>query len=82
MDWKQDTLRPSTRLAGAWTRTDARGKPMGRLHAARRIGGSLAPEALCGFRIPAKALVTRPYPIFDETNPKACSTCVVESWED
>lgn len=73
------TLAPP-RLAGAWTRTDPKGRPLGRLHAARRINGALEPDALCGFIIPAKALRLRPFAIFDETNPKACSTCVVESW--
>ncbi len=81
MDWRQDTLAPP-RLAGAWTRTDPAGKPMGRLHAVRRTDGVLAPEALCGFSVPAKAQRTRPFPIFDETNRKACSICVVESWDD
>jgi len=70
-----------TRLAGAWTRTDAKGKPMGRLHAVRRDMGNLEPIALCGFVVPAKAMVTRPFPAFDETNRKACSMCVTESWE-
>ncbi len=74
--------RPDTRLAAAWTRTDPKGKPLGRLHAVRRVNGSLEPEALCGFTIPAKAMRQRPFPIFDETNPRACSTCVVESWAD
>jgi hypothetical protein len=73
-----------TRLAGAWTRTGGTTRkpvPQGRLHATRRVMGSLEPVALCGFRIPAKAMTTRPFPIFDETNPRACSTCVTESWE-
>ena len=71
----------SSRLAGAWTRTSPKGKGMGRLHAARRDEGTLEPFALCGFRIPATALRARPYPAFDETHPKACTTCTVESWE-
>lgn len=69
-----------TRLAGAWTRTDPKGKPLGRLHATRRDSGHLEPVALCGFQIPAKALRTRPFPIFDETNARACVKCVIESW--
>jgi hypothetical protein len=72
----------SSRLAGAWTRTDAKGNPIGRLHAARRIDGQLSNEALCGFHIPAKAKRSRPFPFFDETNPKACPSCVVESWDE
>lgn len=67
----------STRLAGAWTRSNG----TGRFHAVRRAEGSLEERALCGFKVPSKALKTRPFPIFDETNPKACATCVVESWE-
>lgn len=70
----------TSRLAGAWTRMNGQ-TPLGRLHAARRVDGSLEPIALCGFKIPSKAIRTRPYPFFDETHPKACSTCVVESWE-
>ena len=70
-----------TRLAGAWTRMSGK-TPMGRLHATRRDNGHLEPVALCGFKIPAKALRSRPFPLFDETHPKACSTCVVESWSE
>ena len=71
----------TSRLAGAWTRTDPKGKPLGRLHAARRVNGSLEPVALCGFVVPARALRTRPFLIFDETIRNACATCVVESWD-
>lgn len=74
-----DTL-PRTRLAGAWTRTGSRGG-LGRLHAVRRVAGALEERALCGFKIPAKAQRTRPFPIFEETDPRACSTCVVDSWD-
>lgn len=69
-----------TRLAGAWTRLGPNNKPLGRLHAARRIDGTLSSEALCGFKVPATIQRRRPYPTFDETHRKACSVCVVESW--
>lgn len=72
----------TARLAGAWTRLDSKNKPLGRLHAARRQDGTLAPEALCGFKIPATVARLRPFPTFDETSPKACSTCVTESWSE
>lgn len=75
-----DTL-SRTRLAGAWTRTDGKGKPMGRLHAARRVEGALEDVALCGFRLTEKSKRTRPFPAFDETNLQACATCVTESWD-
>jgi hypothetical protein len=71
-----------TRLAGAWTRRGPKNAPLGRLHAARRVNGSLDPIALCGFHLTEKALSLRPYPPFDETNRKACSICVVESWSE
>lgn len=73
----------STRLAGAWTRQGGKGgqTPMGRLHAARRVGGALTPEALCGFRIPARALRARPFIIFSTEHPKACVNCATEAEE-
>lgn len=69
-----------TRLAGAWTRlSDKDGTPMGRLHAARRVNGALEPEALCGFRLPARALRSRPFAIFSTVHPKACVDCTTEA---
>ena len=69
----------ATRVAGAWTRlSDVDGTPMGRLHATRRVNGALEPEALCGFRLPARALHTRPFAVFSATHPKACVDCVTE----
>ncbi len=69
-----------TRLAGAWTRMNGT-TPMGRLHAVRRVNGALEPNALCGFKVSEKAQRTRPFPIFNETEPHACSTCVTETWD-
>lgn len=53
--------------------------PMGRLHAAQRVGGALKPEALCGVRLPAHSLRDRPFGVFTSTHPKACATCVAET---
>lgn len=75
------TLNRTSRLCGAWTRYGGKKglTPMGRLHATRRINGSLEQVALCGFKIPARAMTTRPFAIFSITNPKACTMCVIES---
>lgn len=76
-----NTLAPP-RLAGAWTRlSDKDGSPMGRLHAARRSNGALEAEALCGFRLPSRALRSRPFAIFSSAHPKACIACSLEAIE-
>jgi hypothetical protein len=72
---------PRTRVAGVWTRLAPNGEPLGRLHAARRIEGALEERALCGFKISERQRRLRPFTIFDETDPKACATCVIETWE-
>jgi len=72
--------RSSARSVGVWTRMSEKdGSPMGRLHAAERVDGSLLPDALCGFTLPSRALNTRPFMFFDSMNTKACTVCAAES---
>lgn len=75
------TIGKPLRLCGAWTRLGGKKglTPMGRLHATRRVEGSLEQYALCGFKIPARALTLRPFTIFSSTHPKACIKCAIES---
>lgn len=68
-----------TRLAGAWTRLDADNEPLGRLHAARRINGSLDTHALCGYKIPERELRLRPFPTFTPNHSKVCPICAAEA---